>query len=150
MSNETLWIINALILTQNAQREVLRGHLELAGGRIVAIHADTVKPPTSVRSLDASGLLVMPGLIQPHIHLCQTLFRNLADELELLDWLSERIWPFEAAHTAESLYLSAQLAFRNYWPRAPPRFWTWAPCATPRRFCRPSPKAASAPMSANA
>lgn len=113
MSNETLWIINALILTQNAQREVLRGHLELAEGRIVALHDETVQPPAHVRSLDASGLVVMPGLIQPHIHLCQTLFRNLADELELLDWLSERIWPFEAAHTAESLYLSAQLGIQE-------------------------------------
>ena len=51
----------------------------------------------------------MPGLIQAHIHLCQTLFRGLADDLSLEDWLTQRIWPLEAAHTAESIHASAML-----------------------------------------
>jgi cytosine/adenosine deaminase-related metal-dependent hydrolase len=52
---------------------------------------------------------VIPGLVQAHIHLCQTLFRGLADDLSLEDWLKQRIWPLEAAHTAESIYASAML-----------------------------------------
>src|SRR5690606_6220932 len=44
-----------------------------------------------------------------HIHLCQTLFRNLADDLALLDWLGRRVWPLEAAHSRESLMASAEL-----------------------------------------
>ncbi|MBF2053005.1 MAG: 5'-deoxyadenosine deaminase [Candidatus Sericytochromatia bacterium] len=113
MNSSPLWITHAVILTQNEQRDVLRGHIELAGDRIVALHPEETPVPTHVKRLDASGLVVMPGFIQPHIHLCQTLFRNMADDLELMDWLSQRIWPFEAAHDAESLYLSAQLGIQE-------------------------------------
>ena len=52
----------------------------------------------------------MPGLIQTHLHLCQTLFRGLADDLVLMDWLRTRVWPLEAAHTPASLRASARLA----------------------------------------
>ena len=49
--------------------------------------------------IDADGCAVLPGFIQTHIHLCQTLFRGSADDLSLIDWLKKRIWPMEAAHT---------------------------------------------------
>lgn len=113
MKKNSLWIVDALILTQNAKRELIKGHVEIEDNRIVAIHPQDTPIPGGVRSLDASGLVVMPGFVQPHIHLCQTLFRNLADDLELLDWLSQRIWPLEAAHDEESLYLSAQLGIQE-------------------------------------
>src|SRR5262249_15621791 len=51
--------------------------------------------------------------VQAHIHLCQTLFRNLADDLELLDWLSKKIWVMEARHTAETLHTSALLGIHE-------------------------------------
>ena len=79
-----------------------------ASGRIT----DLVEPSTDLpaeRSIDAAGLVVVPGLIQAHIHLCQTLFRGLAEDQALLTWLRERIWPLEAAHDPESLYASARL-----------------------------------------
>jgi cytosine/adenosine deaminase-related metal-dependent hydrolase len=50
--------------------------------------------------IDARGCAVLPGFIQTHIHLCQTLFRGAADDLSLIDWLKQRVWPMEAAHTA--------------------------------------------------
>ena len=59
--------------------------------------------------IDATGCFVVPGLVQAHIHLCQTLFRGLAEERPLLAWLRERIWPLEAAHDAASLRASARL-----------------------------------------
>ena len=59
--------------------------------------------------MEARGLVLIPGLVQAHVHLVQTLFRNYADDLELLDWLQQKIWPFEAAHTAETVRLSATL-----------------------------------------
>lgn len=59
--------------------------------------------------INAQHLTLVPGFIQTHIHLCQTMFRGLADDLELLDWLQKRIFPFENAHTKESLKLSASL-----------------------------------------
>lgn len=113
MNTNRLWIVNALILTQNDAREVRKGHIEIEGNRLVALHDQDVPVPAGMRTFDASGLVVMPGMIQPHIHLCQTLFRNLADDLELMDWLSQRIWPLEAAHDEESLYLSAQLGIQE-------------------------------------
>ncbi|MDH5492591.1 MAG: amidohydrolase family protein [Myxococcales bacterium] len=61
------------------------------------------------RVLDARGALVLPGLVQAHVHLCQTLFRGMADDLPLLEWLERRIWPMEAAHDARSLRASARL-----------------------------------------
>ena len=60
--------------------------------------------------LDAGGALLMPGLIQTHVHACQTLFRGLAEDLALLPWLQRYLWPLEAAHDETSLRVSADLA----------------------------------------
>jgi 5-methylthioadenosine/S-adenosylhomocysteine deaminase len=59
--------------------------------------------------IDGSGSIAMPGLVQAHVHLCQTLFRARAEELELLDWLQTRIWPLEGALDAPAMYASARL-----------------------------------------
>ena len=58
---------------------------------------------------DYSDFTLIPGFVQTHVHLCQTLFRGLADDLELLDWLQNRIFPFENSHTYQSLKSSAQI-----------------------------------------
>ena len=107
------WICNALIVTQDEKRKVLYGHLQILGDRIGKITSSSRAIPAGAKIVDAQGLALLPGFVQPHIHLCQTLFRNMADELELLDWLSQRIWPFEAAHTPETLTLSAQLGIQE-------------------------------------
>jgi cytosine/adenosine deaminase-related metal-dependent hydrolase len=79
--------------------------LELEGTRIVS-----VRP--SPRAAD-SPLLASPGLIQGHVHLCQTLFRGMAEGLPLLPWLETRIWPLEASHTEETMTASAVLSLRE-------------------------------------
>lgn len=79
-----------------------------ADGRIAAL-APSDTQTTAARSIDISGMVVVPGLIQAHVHLCQTLFRGLAEEQRLLAWLRERIWPLEAAHDPASLHASARL-----------------------------------------
>ncbi|MGD9906674.1 MAG: amidohydrolase family protein, partial [Vicinamibacterales bacterium] len=56
------------------------------------------------------GAMVLPGFIQTHVHLCQTLFRGLADDRPLLDWLRRRDWPLEAAHDPASLTAATELA----------------------------------------
>jgi len=61
----------------------------------------------------ADGLTVIPGFVQTHIHLCQTLFRGLADDLPLLDWLQRKIFPFEKAHNKNSLRISASLGINE-------------------------------------
>ena len=65
--------------------------------------------PASSTTIDCAGLVILPGLVQAHIHLCQTLFRGLADDLSLETWLAKRIWPLEAAHTDSSIHASAML-----------------------------------------
>ena len=57
--------------------------------------------------------LVFPGFIQSHIHFCQTLHRNLAEEMPLLDWLKKEIWPYEAALTPETLGQSAIMTLKE-------------------------------------
>ena len=77
------------------------------GGRIARVGRFSCRAETMI---DAGGSLLMPGFIQTHVHLCQTLFRGLAEDLPLLPWLRNFIWPLEAAHDELSLRASARLA----------------------------------------
>lgn len=77
--------------------------------RDVYVEADRITAAAGGDVLDASGCYVMPGLVQTHIHLVQTIFRGLAEELSLLEWLRDRIWPLEAAHDERSLRATARL-----------------------------------------
>jgi cytosine/adenosine deaminase-related metal-dependent hydrolase len=97
----------------NAAREVLRDvEIVIQGKRIAKVGPATRGGKRGVRRfIDAKGKVVVPGLIHSHLHACQTLCRNHADGLELLDWLRERIWPFEASHDAASMRASADLTF---------------------------------------
>jgi cytosine/adenosine deaminase-related metal-dependent hydrolase len=83
-------------------------HADVAvdGGRIVAIGPDVGRGDDEI---DARGSLVVPGFVQAHVHLCQTLFRGLADDMDVIDWLRERVWPLEQAHDRASLEASAAL-----------------------------------------
>jgi cytosine/adenosine deaminase-related metal-dependent hydrolase len=76
-------------------------------GRIARI--GKLRRPAGATVLDCAGKAVLPGFVQAHVHLCQTLFRNQADGLDLLEWLEKRIWPYEAAHDEASLAFSARL-----------------------------------------
>lgn len=98
---------NGNIVTMNAGREIIQGDLLVEGSQIVAVGGIIEQPADQV--IELHGDLLIPGLIQTHIHLCQTLFRGQADDLELLDWLKLRIWPLEGGHDPESLYDSALL-----------------------------------------
>lgn len=104
----TTLIKNAFVVTMNAKREAFSGFILIDDDQIKAM-GTAVKEIQADRVIDAGGKTVIPGLIQPHIHLCQSLFRGQADDLELLDWLKLKIWPLEGAHNPESLYISALL-----------------------------------------
>ncbi|HTG34163.1 MAG TPA: amidohydrolase family protein [Thermoanaerobaculia bacterium] len=102
-SDPPLLLQGGTLLTLDASATVLRGaDLLIEEGRITSIGAP--EPPEGTRVLDVSGCLILPGLIQGHLHLGQTFFRGLAEERRLLSWLRERIWPLEAAHDDESAY----------------------------------------------
>jgi 5-methylthioadenosine/S-adenosylhomocysteine deaminase len=108
-----LAIRGGTLVTMDPLRSVLVADIIVdASGRITAL-ADPSAAVSARRSMDATGLVVVPGLIQAHIHLCQTLFRGLAEDLPLLAWLRERIWPLEAAHDPDSLYASARLGIAD-------------------------------------
>lgn len=105
-------ITNAVVLTLNDRFDVVRGQVGVIDGRIAFV-GETPASFAPVRfdeTIDAAGAYVLPGFVQTHIHLCQTLFRTQADDLPLLDWLRARVWPLEAAHDAATLAASARLA----------------------------------------
>jgi 5-methylthioadenosine/S-adenosylhomocysteine deaminase len=103
------------LVTCNRDDDVIEGDLLVEDGLISAIGKiparvlDATARRGPIRVLEASGCAVTPGLVQAHVHLCQVLFRGSADDLALLEWLKERIWPFEAAHDERSLAASAEL-----------------------------------------
>src|SRR5205823_8235078 len=93
----------------NDSWEVVSGDVLIRDGVIAAIgNHDIAESPD--RTIDAHGGYVLPGFIQTHIHLCQTLFRGFADDLPLMDWLRKRVWLMEAAHTPATLRAATRLA----------------------------------------
>jgi 5-methylthioadenosine/S-adenosylhomocysteine deaminase len=104
----SLLLRNATIVTVNAACDVIAGDVLVEDGRIAAV--GEVGDVRATRVVNCGGNYVLPGFVQTHVHLCQTLFRGYADDLALLDWLKRRIWPMEAAHTPASLAASARLA----------------------------------------
>lgn len=105
-------IIPKQIITVNSSMEICRdSFVEIEGGIITRI--DSLG---NIELNDFQGevfkfpnLTLLPGFVQTHIHLCQTLFRGLADDMQLLDWLQKRIFPYENNHNKDSLRISAQL-----------------------------------------
>ncbi len=97
----------------NTSAAVIDGRLEkdgfvfeLDGGRISSVTHSHHEGPFS-------RCIAVPGLIQMHIHLCQTIFRGLAEGRTLLRWLTSRIWPLEASHSADTLATSVILSLRE-------------------------------------
>jgi cytosine/adenosine deaminase-related metal-dependent hydrolase len=108
-----LVLAGARVVTMDPRRRILDADVWVEGKRIAAVKersdSRTVGRSDGNTVIDCSGLVLMPGLVQAHVHLCQTLFRGLADDLPLEQWLARRIWPLEAAHTEDSVYWSAML-----------------------------------------
>ncbi|MDX6500037.1 MAG: 5-methylthioadenosine/S-adenosylhomocysteine deaminase [Blastocatellia bacterium] len=103
---QSILIKNGTIVTMDEKNSIVRGDVLIRDGRIAGVgridsDADAI--------IEAAGCAVLPGFVQTHIHLCQTLFRGSADDLALIDWLKQRVWPMEAAHTAASIRASARL-----------------------------------------
>src|SRR5690348_6146112 len=107
-SPSTLPLKHSRIPTLDAERRIVDGDVVVTGDRIAAVGGQG-RAKAGAKTIDCTGLVIIPGLIQAHIHLCQTLCRGLADDLVLEDWLAKRIWPLEAAHTPDSIYWSAML-----------------------------------------
>ncbi len=90
----------------DASNSIVSGELLLVDGKIADVGGSGRSADVTI---DATDCAVIPGFIQTHIHLCQTIFRGAADDLALIDWLKKRVWPMEAAHSARSIAASARL-----------------------------------------
>ncbi len=104
----TILIRNAVVMTMNNQDHIFTGDVFIDGNRISQM-GERLEIQAADRIIEAGGKVLLPGFVQTHIHLCQTLFRGRADDLSLIEWLKEKIWPLEAAHSEDSVYYSAML-----------------------------------------
>jgi cytosine/adenosine deaminase-related metal-dependent hydrolase len=95
------------VITCDAHDRVVSGDVLVCGREVAAVGQISCEALTRV--LDARGCAVIPGLVQAHVHLAQTLMRGMAEDLPLLDWLRKRVWPLEAAHDEVTLASSAEL-----------------------------------------
>jgi cytosine/adenosine deaminase-related metal-dependent hydrolase len=102
----SILIKNGLVVTMNPDNRIFKGNIFIEHGLLKEIDSHINSAETEI---DAAGMIVMPGFVQTHIHLCQVLFRGLADDVDVVDWLKQRIWPFESAHDRESISASAWL-----------------------------------------
>jgi 5-methylthioadenosine/S-adenosylhomocysteine deaminase len=84
--------------------------------------------------IDAAGMALVPGLVNGHTHAAMTLMRGYGDDLPLMEWLQDRIWPTEARLTAEDVYWGTRLACVEMIRTGTVRFWDmyWHPEAVAR------------------
>ncbi len=110
MSNRSEIIFRGgTILTVADDHRITTGDVACRDGRLVHVGGDYTPQTSHYDVIDCTGCIVMPGLVQAHTHLCQTLARGHADDLELLDWLQQVIWPYEGALDAAAMTASAEL-----------------------------------------
>ncbi|MFH1139664.1 MAG: amidohydrolase [Pseudomonadota bacterium] len=117
MSDPIMWDIlikNGLILTlEPGAAPIAPGFAAVRNGALAAVGPmrDLAPDAAAAKTIDASGRLVMPGLVNAHGHGAMTLFRGLADDLPLMTWLNEYIFPAEARFVDEDLvYWGSKLA----------------------------------------
>lgn len=92
-----------VVTMDGARRVIENGAVAVKGGRIVAVGqtADIDRSYAAREVVNAAGKVVIPGLINGHTHVPMTLFRGLADDLDLQDWLTKYIFPAEAKNVTE-------------------------------------------------
>src|SRR6184192_2013392 len=99
-----LIIRGGTVVTMDGPRRVIdNGGVAVKNGRIVAVgkSAEIARDYAALEVIDASGKVVVPGLINGHTHVPMTLFRGLADDLDLQEWLTKYIFPAEAKNVTE-------------------------------------------------
>ena len=106
-------LIRAMVLPMTGQdRFYPQGEIAIENDRIVSVGERGSAPVGFApdRILDLPDDVVMPGLINTHTHAAMTLLRSYADDLPLMPWLNEKVWPFEAKLTEEDIYWGTALA----------------------------------------
>ena len=102
----------AVVTVDETHRVLDPGWVHVVGDRVVGL-GEGEAPEQVVAGadevVDATGMAVMPGMVNAHTHLFQTFFRGLADDKPLLDWLNDCIWPGAVHLDAETGYLAAKI-----------------------------------------
>ena len=97
------------ILIKNVLHEDTITDVLIEGNRIARI-APNLTTPEGAEVIDGTDKAVIPGFINTHTHAAMTLFRGYGDDLPLMEWLEDYIWPVEAEMTAHDVYVGARLA----------------------------------------
>jgi 5-methylthioadenosine/S-adenosylhomocysteine deaminase len=104
--NVDLMVSGGILVTMDAGRHLFPdGALAVRGDRIVEVGSTTelVRKYEAARTISASGDIILPGLINTHNHAPMVLFRGIADDLKLRDWLQDYIFPAEARNVTREL-----------------------------------------------
>jgi len=113
-SNWDSLVVGGTILTMEPGSEPIPdGAIAIADGRIAAVGLaeDLLEHAPTGQVVNAGGCLILPGLVNTHSHLAMTLLRGLADDLPLMEWLENHIWPAEKNHmNREAVRLGTELA----------------------------------------
>ena len=107
MNDNTILIKNAFILSPNTNFEGKQSLL--IKDDVISEIAPQIDESDVDKVIDATGKILLPGLINTHTHLSMTLFRGLADDLSLDSWLNDHIWPMEANLNGDYCYIGALL-----------------------------------------
>ncbi len=106
-----LLIKNGMILKMDqANGMIQNGYIGVTGDTISAIGEGRSEMVGAKQEIDAGGGIILPGLINAHTHAAMTLFRGLADDLPLMDWLNHYIFPVESRMDADFVYTGSLLA----------------------------------------
>lgn len=97
------------ILIKNVLHQDKLTDVLIEGNRIARI-ASGIATPAGAEVLDGTDKAIIPGFINTHTHASMTLFRGYGDDLPLMTWLEDYIWPVEAQMTAHDVYVGARLA----------------------------------------
>ncbi|XP_010025285.2 5-methylthioadenosine/S-adenosylhomocysteine deaminase [Eucalyptus grandis] len=109
-----LLLHNATVVTMDSESRVYGdGAVAVEGDRIRAVgrSADLLRRFRGVAGevVDLGGQILLPGFVNTHVHTSQQLARGIADDVDLVTWLHDRIWPYEASMTEEDSYVSTLL-----------------------------------------
>jgi 5-methylthioadenosine/S-adenosylhomocysteine deaminase len=100
----SLLVLGGTVVTMDQTRRVIEnGAIAINGGRIVAVGSreGIQKQYSAAETIEARNRMIIPGLINGHTHIPMTLFRGLADDLDLQEWLTKYIFPAEAKNVSE-------------------------------------------------
>jgi 5-methylthioadenosine/S-adenosylhomocysteine deaminase len=111
MDEADIVIHNGTVLTMDPENRVYeRGRVCIRGDTLSYVGPEDADPVHGTKTLDARGGLILPGLVNAHTHAAMTLFRGLADDLPLMDWLNGYIFPVESRMDGDFVYTGTLLA----------------------------------------